>query len=148
MDENRFEALAGAYGADLRRWPEAERAAAEAFRAAAPDAARTILARADLLDAALDAWRTPAPSAALREAVLARAPVPRSAARRFGFWLSGAGVAAAAAAAGIVVGVTASNTAVSNLQTDTTVVEALGEEAGLSLAGFSISERASGARDA
>ena len=35
MDENRFEALAGAYGADLRRWPEAERAAAEAFRAGA-----------------------------------------------------------------------------------------------------------------
>ena len=39
MDKDRFETLAAAYGGDLRRWPEAERAAAEDFRRGNPEAA-------------------------------------------------------------------------------------------------------------
>ena len=38
MTSERFLALVAAYGADARRWPEAERAAARAFAATEPDA--------------------------------------------------------------------------------------------------------------
>ena len=45
MDLARFETLADAYGADFRRWPAAERPAAEALLASAPAARITVAAR-------------------------------------------------------------------------------------------------------
>jgi hypothetical protein len=50
VDKARFDALLEAYGADARRWPEAERAAAKAFAAEAPAQMRAEGA----LDRALD----------------------------------------------------------------------------------------------
>ena len=38
MDEDRFEALLGAYGGEAARWPEAERAQALRYLAATPQA--------------------------------------------------------------------------------------------------------------
>ncbi|HTK36597.1 MAG TPA: hypothetical protein VL358_15100 [Caulobacteraceae bacterium] len=124
MDAERFETLAMAYGGDLRRWPEADRDAAEAFRARTPGAAGALLRQAQALDAVLDDWRSPAPSAALRDRVL-MGPPPRArkagsmgiSPRGLGFWLSGAGFAAAVLA-GVVVGVTASTAAVSDARAD------------------------------
>ena len=72
MDLERFEHLADAYGADLRRWPEAEREAARRLLAADPRAGR-VLDAADVLDAFLDKAPRPAPSYALRERVIADA---------------------------------------------------------------------------
>ncbi len=72
MDRARFEDLIAAYGADAKRWPEAERAAAEAFAARAPDA----LQDARVIDALLD-LDAPAPaSLPLLRKVLARTPKP------------------------------------------------------------------------
>lgn len=73
MDRSRFEAIVAAYGADPRRWPEAERADAEAF-ARLPEAA-SALAEANALDAVLDEAADAAPvSLAFRRAALAAAP--------------------------------------------------------------------------
>lgn len=75
MDKTRFEAILAAYGADPRRWPEAERAAAQAFARASGDGAAIAEARA--LDAALGEAAEPAPVSDLLYArVLARAPKP------------------------------------------------------------------------
>ncbi len=111
MTSERFLALVAAYGADARRWPEAERAAARAFAAAHPDAAAPALAEADAADALLHASRAAHPSMALRDRVIASAAEAGLKARREGRrWLDrlaltlGAGWAAAACA-GIVAGV-------------------------------------------
>jgi hypothetical protein len=77
MDATRFEELATAYGADVRRWPEADRASAWAFAAAEPTAVERVLAEAAALDALLAAAPAPIPGQALRDAVLASAPRPR-----------------------------------------------------------------------
>jgi hypothetical protein len=128
MDRARFEALAEAYGADRRRWPSAERATAEAFAVAEPEVARAILAEADDLDHLLFAAPSATPSAALRQAVLAGAPRARSARRGLGFWLSGAGMAAAAAA-GVIVGTSAASAAVGAARTEAVLAEILPDEA-------------------
>lgn len=107
MTRERFEALAEAYGAAVTRWPAAERDAAFAWLAAEPDAGRAILARAETLDAALDAWRPMPASHALRERVIAAAPRAIRGAIRW-TWILGAGAGAglcAATAAGLVLGV-------------------------------------------
>jgi len=96
----RFSALADAYGADLRRWPEADRAAAQALaQESAP--ARALLAEADALDAVLDLSRVASPSPELRQRILSEAPKARptrltapnstSARSRLLRWLSGLG---------------------------------------------------------
>jgi hypothetical protein len=94
----RFQTLADAYGGVVARWPEEYRKAAAAM-ASDPDA-RDILDHALALDGALDAWRVAPPSRALREQVIAGAPVR---AERFvmraRLWWSGVGVAAALAGA-------------------------------------------------
>ena len=111
MTSERFLALVAAYGADARRWPEAERAAARAFAAAEPHAAAPALAEADAADALLHASRVAHPSMALRDRVIASAAEAGLRARREGRrWLDrltltlGAGWAAAACA-GVVAGV-------------------------------------------
>lgn len=105
MKIDRLEALAEAYGADLRRWPASERAFGESLVAADP-AARAALERAAALDALLDASPAVRPSAALAARVLAAAPKRRTARGhldRIVLFL-GAGWAAAACA-GVVAGV-------------------------------------------
>ncbi len=104
MKAERLQALADAYGADLRRWPSDQRAFAESLLAADPSL-RAVLDEAATLDALLDAAPTTAPSAALMEQVLAAAPKPRMRGRwRQAVWYLGAGWAAAACA-GVVAGV-------------------------------------------
>lgn len=74
MNRDRFEHLLEAYGGDFRRWPEAERAAGEAFAAANADTS-VLLAEARTLDAALDDWRDEAPEPELlARRILAKAP--------------------------------------------------------------------------
>ncbi|MEZ5996041.1 MAG: hypothetical protein R3C25_09815 [Hyphomonadaceae bacterium] len=73
MDRNRFELLLDAYGADMRRWPANERAAAASF--AAQEGAAEALLEARQLDAALDAvLGQEAPSSELSARILARRP--------------------------------------------------------------------------
>jgi hypothetical protein len=73
MTSERFLALVAAYGADARRWPEAERAAARAFAAARPEAVAHALAEADAADVLLHASRVAHPSTVLRDRVVASA---------------------------------------------------------------------------
>ncbi|WP_453978448.1 hypothetical protein [Brevundimonas sp. Marseille-Q4549] len=104
MRIERLQALAEAYGGDLRRWPADERAFAESLVAADP-AARVLLDEAAALDALLDASPSVAPSADLTARVLRAAPGARAKSRpRRAVWFLGAGWAAAACA-GVIAGV-------------------------------------------
>lgn len=123
MNSERFQELADAFGADLRRWPDLDRLAAERFLRAAPDEARAILDGAAELDAFLDQAASAAPSAALKARILALAPAaPRPLWRRTSAWVSGAGLAAACVL-GVMVGVNASAAFLSDPNMDT-VLEA------------------------
>lgn len=102
MGLERFQELIDAYGAEPSRWPLAERAGAEALLAVDAQA-RSLVTDAAALDALLNAAAAPEPSDLLRHRVLRAAPRARAAISRFG-WASGAGWAAAAAA-GVLVGV-------------------------------------------
>lgn len=141
MDVERFETLALAYGGDLRRWPESDRDAAEAFRLRSPEAARAVLGAAGDLDVVLHAWSPPVVPAGLRERVLASAPAPKArpaaAPRGFRYWLSGAGFAAVAVA-GVIVGVIASSAAVSNERADAVLSATLSNEGDTAQAPFTI----------
>jgi anti-sigma factor RsiW len=96
MDLNRFETLVAAYGATPNRWPEEERAAAEAF--ARTDArAAALLAEADSIDALLFAHKVAEPSRTLRTMVIEAAPKKRRLAGRAKLWWSGLGLALAGA---------------------------------------------------
>ena len=94
----RFEQIIDAYGGDPRRWPEGERAAAEALLATHAEA-QAMAEEAARLDGWLDQVSETGPSDLLVRRVLKAAP---AAPRTFG-WASGAGWAAAAAA-GLVLG--------------------------------------------
>lgn len=140
MDPKRLSALADAYGADWRRWPEAERDAARALLAAEPELER-VLFEARGLDAMLAAAPRLDVGAELRERVIAAASRPRSGGlfgQRFhlsrsgsrpaspaprAVWLSGAGVAAAVCA-GLLVGEAAVSRASVNLQADVVLYQA------------------------
>ena len=100
MNPSRFNALADAYGADLERWPEAERAAARAHLRDHPDA-RSSLAAARDLDLALAGWTMEGPGSALAARIAAIA-APRTHVRRLRLFLSGLG--ATAALAGLAAG--------------------------------------------
>lgn len=130
MTSERFLALVAAYGADARRWPEAERAAAQAFLAARADAVGPALAEADAADALLHASRVAHPSMALRDRVIASAAEAGLKARRQGGrWLDrlaitmGAGWAAAACA-GIVAGVMMTTWLTADAQADAILYQA------------------------
>ena len=106
MNAERFETLVAAYGADSRRWPEAERAAALAWQEDNRALAERLLFDARMLDAALELAPAASESADLRARVLAGAPKPRperSAPRLPLRWLQGAGLLAAGVA-GVIVG--------------------------------------------
>lgn len=126
MTAERFLALTAAYGADRRRWPESERAAAEAFAAAHADAARPILAEADAVDALLHRSPTPQVSLALRDRVLAAASAGGRAGR---IWIDRLSLAfgagwAAAACAGVVAGVMLTGHVTADLQADAVLYQA------------------------
>ena len=96
MDLTRFEVLVAAYGATPNRWPEEERAAAEAFARADPRAA-ALLAEADSIDALLFAHRVAEPSRTLRAMVIEAAPRKRRLTGRAKLWWTGLGIALAGA---------------------------------------------------
>ncbi|MGC2945993.1 hypothetical protein [Burkholderia ambifaria] len=105
MTPERFRTIVAAYGSDARRWPQDERAAAEAWAQAHPRDALAALDDAAELDAWLmqDTVAPPAPT--LVERIVASAPAPRRARRRGKVWWSGAafaGVGLAGALAGAV----------------------------------------------
>jgi hypothetical protein len=110
---NRLRTIVEAYGADPRRWPEAERGSAEAL-VAESTAARDLVARAGRLDAALAEAAADVPDAALARLTAATAfPPPReSRPRTGGGWLNTlasafwprATVLASMAVLGIIVG--------------------------------------------
>lgn len=111
MTESRFAELAEAFGGDLRRWPEAEIAAARAWAEADPAGSERALFEARQMDAVLYASRNPVVSAALRDRVIASAATAGGTARdawpslRKLLLIGGAGWAAAACA-GVVFGTT------------------------------------------
>jgi hypothetical protein len=110
MNAERFAAILEAYGAEPRRWPAAERRAAEAF-GATPEGDR-LLADAASLDEALLAHVVPGPGPELRARVLDAHPRERRgflglAPWRFE-WAPGAGLAAAGVA-GLLFGVVLSH---------------------------------------
>ena len=130
MTSERFLALVDAWGADARRWPEAERAAARAFAAANPGIALPALAEADAADALLHASRVAPPSMILRDCVIASAAGAGLKARREGRrWLDrltlalGAGWAAAACA-GVAAGVIMTTHLTANAQADAVLYQA------------------------
>lgn len=129
MTLDRLNALADAWGGDLRRWPTADRAAAERLLAADP-AARAVLDSASALDALLFASPRPQASAALRDRVITaatRAGLKPRPARRF--WLdrlvlaSGAGWAAAACA-GVIAGLSLTTHMTADIQADAVLYQA------------------------
>jgi hypothetical protein len=108
MTEERFIALAEAYGGDIGRWPQRERVEAAAFAQAEPLVAASALAASHRLDQALDADRVGEPSLVLRQRVIAAAPAAH-AARALVRWAMGVGLGlglAGACAAGVIVGLT------------------------------------------
>ncbi|MCS6622981.1 hypothetical protein N0B44_08675 [Roseibacterium beibuensis] len=124
MTAERFLALVAAYGADRRRWPDGERAAAEAFAAAHADIAGPALGEADAVDALL--WRSPTPQVpmALRDRVLAAAASAGDRAGRAGrVWIDrlslvfGAGWAVATCA-GVIAGVMLTSHLTADAQAD------------------------------
>lgn len=104
MNAERMRDLAEAWGGDLRRWPAAEREAAEAFARTNPDEADRALFAARQLDAALDAAPRSLVSADLRDRVIASAAAAGLRARavwpglRRLLWVGGVGWTAAACA--------------------------------------------------
>ncbi|VWD61295.1 hypothetical protein BLA50215_07391 [Burkholderia lata] len=106
MTPERFRTIVAAYGSDARRWPDGERAAAEAWARAHPGDALAALDDAAELDAWLANDTVAPPAPALVERIVATAPAPRRARRRRGtVWWSGAafaGVGLAGALAGAV----------------------------------------------
>ncbi|WP_027052552.1 hypothetical protein [Mesorhizobium erdmanii] len=102
MDARRFAALAEAYGGDLRRWPQAERAAASSF--ASSETGQAILRHAGTLDAMLDGYGIRHPGKALHDTILRTANRHMVRRRRQRFWWLGlglAGIGLAGAVAGL-----------------------------------------------
>lgn len=130
MTSERFLALIAAWGADARRWPEDERAAAEAFVARDPASSRAALAEADALDSLLHLSRAPLPSMALRDRVIASAAEVGLKARREGRrWLDRLTIAlgagwAAAACAGVAAGVMMTTHLTADAQADAVLYQA------------------------
>lgn len=101
MTPERFRQIVEAYGASPRRWPETERAAAEAFVRDNSEA-MTVLAHEAELDRLLGAYRIAAPNSALTGTIVASVPLlyrlPRALLLQ-GLGIVGAGLAGAVAGA-------------------------------------------------
>jgi len=108
MTPERFAYLAEAYGADLQRWPIAERAAAQALLEHGDAASLDVLRQARRLDSLLDSYQlaSPDPTLARRIAASALTARPLSFWSRYAGWLSRVGfvgVGLAGIAAGMLV---------------------------------------------
>lgn len=103
MTPERFAYLADAYGADLQRWPLAERGAAKALLASGNPSAREALDQAGWLDAQLDSHQLAFIDLALTRQIRESAPRRRSFWSRYAGWLSPAGLVGAGIA-GVVTG--------------------------------------------
>ncbi|WLH32347.1 hypothetical protein ABVN18_17650 [Pseudomonas canadensis] len=103
MTPERFAYLADAYGANLQRWPLAERGAAQALLDGGNVSAREVLDQAGWLDAQLDshqlAFTDPALARQIRQSALRRT----SFWSRYAAWLSPAGLVGVGIA-GVVTG--------------------------------------------
>ena len=86
MTPERFRVLLDSCGADLRRWPAAERDAAHALLASDPAGVRVAYAEAAMLDRDLDAHEIAAPGAALIDRIAAAAGSAASAGRAKPWW--------------------------------------------------------------
>src|SRR5262245_40549133 len=111
MNEAKFIELLGAYGAELSRWPEDERGAAEAFLEVAPHRIKDIWESERAFDHLLALEKDAPASIALETRVLAAAPDRRTARSRnaaFGKWRmpqwATGGAIAASLALGFAVG--------------------------------------------
>ncbi|WP_322024091.1 hypothetical protein [Burkholderia sp. BCC1977] len=93
MTPERFRTIVAAYGSDARRWPQDERAAAEAWAQAHPRDALEALDDAAELDAWLMQDTVAPPAPALVERIVASTPAPQRARRPGTVWWSGAAVA-------------------------------------------------------
>ncbi len=103
MTLERFKALIEAYGADAKRWPEAEREAAQAFAESSAEAHR-LLAGARAIDRFLDGADTAAATRALEDRIMAGFPARGGSARgSSGRWIPAAAIAASLAL-GLVTG--------------------------------------------
>ena len=107
MTPERFAQIVDAYGADPRRWPDAERAAACAFAQAYPSEAQPKLSAAAMLDACLAADAVEPASRSLQRCIVASAGTPGRRSPRgmrpLRWWLPGAALAGAGMA-GLVAG--------------------------------------------
>jgi len=117
MTPERFHALLDSCGADLRRWPAAERAAAHALLASDACGLAAVRAEATQLDRDLDAFAIAAPDAALIDRIAGTAPATTAGGRtpswrhvapfwpRAGWALTGlAGALAGALVVSVVIG--------------------------------------------
>jgi hypothetical protein len=104
MTPERFRTIVEAYGADARRWPDAERDAAREYAAQHRAEADALLAQSATLDAWLDADRLAPARAELFDRIVASAPSPRP----WMFWrrprMRWSGFAAAGVGVGLVGG--------------------------------------------
>jgi len=124
MTPARFDALVGAYGADPRRWPEGDRAAAEAYRAEQPERAQAVLAAGRRVDDLLALSAAPRLPAGLRDRMIADA---RGGAARW--WIDRAAIAlgagwAAAACAGLAAGAMMTTYLTADARADAVFVQA------------------------
>jgi len=106
MNEDRFRALAQAYGADIELWPASERSQARAVASSDRAFADAVLDAERNLERRLDAFVVEA-SPALRRRVVDLAPRARAIARAWR-WATAAGLGlglAASAVAGVAAGV-------------------------------------------
>ena len=77
MTQERFETLADAFGGDMARWPEAERAAAQAYAETYAARADTVLKAAQALDALLETAPEAGPSSELFNRIVAQGVATR-----------------------------------------------------------------------
>ena len=113
MTPERFRTIVAAYGSDARRWPDPERADAEAWALEHLPEASAMLDAAAELDGWLAGDTLASPTRALVERIVAAAPAPPRTRPRGHAWWSGAacaGVGLAGAAAGAIVGAVAVST--------------------------------------
>jgi hypothetical protein len=103
MTPERFAYLADAYGADLRRWPDAEQATAQALLRSGNVHAREALQQARWLDSQLDSHQLAFIDPALARQIRQSAALPASFWSRYARWLSPAGLVGVGIA-GIVTG--------------------------------------------
>ena len=110
MNEARFMALLGAYGADLARWPEDDRAHAEVFLDGAPHRIKDVWESERSFDHLLALERDVPSSIALETAVIDAAPGRRAIRRSLGQirwpampkWATGGAIAASLALVGLI----------------------------------------------